>query len=782
MRPGVRSAITLLALGVGNSGLPAQAQLILVDRRPDVAVASAYEIEEVAVDGTIRDQVAEVQVSQTFHNPGSQVLEAEFLFPLPEDGAIDHLTLLADGRELPGRLLSKDEARKIYEEIVRRKRDPALLEYMGRGLYRTSVFPIPPGAERRVTIRYTQLLRRDGDVVEFGFPFATQKFTAKPIERLDLRLDLRSREPIKSLYSPGHDVEIDRSGDREALVKFSRRSVVPTADFRLFCTLSAGEVGATVLSHRPDAGEDGYFLLLASPEVQMAKVDSSREKTVIFVLDRSGSMSGKKIEQARESLRFVLDNLREDDLFNIVVYDDRVETFAPELQRFDGESRRKAVRFVENLRPGGSTNIGAALDEALGMIRDDQRPAYVLFLTDGLPTVGERNEATLAENARKANAANVRLFCFGVGHDVNARLLDRLSRDNSGASEYVLPDEDIEAHVARVFSRMTSPVLTDIEIELPGTDINRTYPRRIPDLFAGGQLVWVGRYQESGDVTVEIRGKVGGERRTISSRTRLADVGESKNYAFVERLWAIRRVGDIVDQIDLQGENEELVRELVALSKAHGILTPYTSFLADETTDLSASTEHRRRAADRLSSLSEASGARGVGQRLNKQLYQHADQAADSFAVPAPAPGGPGRAEAAAGRESLARRPAGTPGALDPVRMSGMGGGMGGMMGMMSPASRAGLAVARDLEGQEQVVGTVRTIGSKTFYWRGDQWMDAEVAERDDARVTVIEQYSDAYFDLARSQSAEENRSLTFTEPVTVLLGGRVYRIVPPAG
>src|SRR5580704_17357621 len=159
-------------------------QGIIIDRRPGVPISHSYEIREVSIDARVRDQIAEVLVAQTFHNPGSFQLDAEFLFPLPEDGAIQNFVLMVDGRELTGRLLPKDEARRIYEDVVRSKRDPALLEYMGQGLFRTSVFPIPPGADRKVTMRYTQLCKRDRDIVEFTYPLGTQKFTSKPIQRL----------------------------------------------------------------------------------------------------------------------------------------------------------------------------------------------------------------------------------------------------------------------------------------------------------------------------------------------------------------------------------------------------------------------------------------------------------------------------------------------------------------------------------------------------------------------------------------------------------------------
>jgi Ca-activated chloride channel family protein len=790
-------------LGLGWLGMlaglasTATAQVILIDRRPDMPIGRSYEVKAVSLDARVRDQVAEVRVAQTFHNPGSTQLEAEYLFPIPEDAAIQDLVLLADGKELPGKLLSKEEARSIYEGIVRSKKDPALLEYMGRGLYRTSVFPIPPGADRQVTLRYTQLLKREGNAVELSYPFGAQKFTAKPIERLEFRARIENASEIKGLYSPSHDVEVKRQGDHEAEVTFVQRDVIPRNDFRLLMTLEDGDVGASVVSYRPSAGEDGYFLLLASPKVERPKDRKAPPKTVLFVLDRSGSMSGKKIEQAKASLAFVLQNLREDDLFNIIVYDDRVETFKPELQRYNSDSRKEALRYVENLRPGGSTNIDEALQEAMAQLKDRERPSYVLFLTDGLPTVGETNEQKIAAHAKAANDHGARLFSFGVGHDVNARLLDRLSGGNGGASEYVAPDEDIEAKVARFFAKLTSPVLAGLRIDVDDSDVNRTYPRALPDLFEGGQLVWVGRYRESGRATVTLKGRVGDETRTITAKVDLADPGEGRRHAYLPRLWATRRIGDLIDQIDLHGPNRELTDELVALSKEHGILTPYTSFLADERTDLHAGVQLRGRAEESLRRLSEAeSGALGVGQRKAKQRYLYADRAQTPEALAA-APAAADPAVASAGRPLSAGQPA-RPGVAPSGRMMGRGlGGYGGM-GAGGPAPGAvstyaaapvasapapgQLAVARDAEGREQAVGTVRQVGAKTFYLRNGTWVDSAVTPEDEKKAKAITQFSDAYFALARERSSEENQYLTFREPVVVRLAdGQVFRIEPEA-
>ncbi|AMV38221.1 VIT domain-containing protein [Planctomyces sp. SH-PL62] len=654
----------LMAAGMATGGTRAKAQGWIIDRRPTIPIRQTFEIREVAVDAKLRDQAAEVQVSQTFYNPGSSDLEAEYFFPIPEDAVVENLVLMVDGKELPGRLLGKDEARRIYEEIVRGKRDPALLEYMGRGLYRTSVFPIPAGAERKVLLRYTQLCRRDRDVVEFSYPLSTQKYASKPIRRLSVRVAITSKDSIKSVFCPSDDARIDRTGDHEVRVSLDRSDVETANDFRAVYTLAEGALGASVLSYRPSAGDDGYFLVLASPEVKAAD-SRPLPKTVVFVLDRSGSMAGKKIEQARKALKSVLDNLRDDDLFNIVVYDDRVETYKPELQRYSSEARAEAQRYVDNIREGGSTNIDAALKAALDLIREDSRPNYVLFLTDGLPTAGETNEFKIADACKKANVRKARVFSFGVGFDVNARLLDRLSAGNSGTSEYVKPDEDIEAHVARFYSKMTSPVLTGVRIEFADSDVNRAYPHDVPDLFDGGQIVWAGRYRRSGRTTLKVAGKVGGDSRSFEFPIELAESDRGSAHRFVERIWVVRRIGDLIDQIDLQGQNKELVDELVRLSTQYGIMTPYTSFLADERTPLHARTENAARAGEALSELSAVSGPSGVNQRSLKNFYREAQQV-DSLAL-----------QDAARREGF-----------------GTAGGMAGsgMMGMMGGGRSAGRA------------------------------------------------------------------------------------------
>jgi Ca-activated chloride channel family protein len=699
--------------------------------RPTPPPAS-YKIKELSVQAKISDQVAKVQVSQSFVNTGSRQMEVCFVFPLPYDGAVDRLTLLVDGKEYDAKLLDAKAARKMYEDIVRKNKDPALLEWLGSGMFKTSVFPVPPGAERKVTLRYSQLCRKNQGLTEFLFPLSTAKYTSHAVEKVTFQVAIESSAKIKNVYSPTHAIETKRPDNRHAVIKFTATNEVPTSDFRLFYDIGKKQVGATVMSYRPDGDDDGYYLLLASPEIKAADAEPSK-KTVVFVVDRSGSMSGKKIEQAKGALQFVLNNLHEGDLFNIVAYDSEVESFRPELQKYDDKTRQAALGFVEGVYAGGSTNIAGALKSALSQLKDSSRPNFVIFLTDGLPTVGETNESKIVVASKSENEVRARVFAFGVGYDVNSRLLDRLARTNFGQSEYVRPDEDIEASVGRLYNRIGAPVMTDVAIKFDvenhkperGPVVNRVYPRDVYDLFAGEQLVQVGRYKQPGDAKVVVTGSVGGERQKLDFPAKLTKNSGDETNAFIEKIWAMRRVGEIIDEIDLKGKNDELVKELVALATRHGILTPYTSFLADENSnhrDIARTTEA---ASERLGALDRADGISGFAQRRAKGELQRSAQA--------PAASGPGN------------------------------------------AAGGGAFYYSETEGKKVAVNTVRNVGSKTFFLREGRWVDSTATAVQEKSPIRVERYSDDYFELVSKYGKTAAQYLAINEPVIVVLGDKAY-------
>jgi Ca-activated chloride channel family protein len=717
-----------------------------------VPIPISYKIKELTYQAKITDQVAQVQVSQTFVNTGSGQIEASFVFPLPPEGAVERMTFMVDGKEFDAKILPAKEAREIFESHVRRNKDPALLEWLGYGMLKTSVFPIPPGAERKVTLKFSQLLRKTNQLTDLLIPLAAAKYTSSPLDKLTIEATIESTIDIKSVYSPTHAINVQRPDAKRAMVKFEVTSAVPTTDFRLLYDTADGKLGASLISYRPDANDDGYFLLLASPEVKSESMERPA-KTVVFVLDRSGSMSGKKIEQAKEAARFVLNNLRQGDTFNIVAYDSTVESFKPELQKYDDETRKAALGFIDGIYAGGSTNIDGAITTAMGMLKDESRPSYVLFLTDGLPTTGETNEAKIAANAKSNNKVRARMVNFGMGYDVNSRLLDRLSRDNFGQSEYVRPDENIEASVSRLYGRMSAPVMTNVavKVDVDAADaspaVNRVYPKEVYDLFAGDQLVMVGRYKRPGGAKVTITGKIGTEKRKFDFPGTLIDKSNDQSFGFVEKLWAMRRVGEILDELDLKGKNDELVNELVALATKHGLLTPYTSFLADETArpgqlaDVRANVELARRG---LARLEEAEGRSGVAQRTVKEQFRAAG------AVPA----------------------ASAPG--------GFGGGIGGTDG-----GRGGLRL-RDIDSDREIAAgdAVQTYGNQTIYKRGKVLIAANAQEvdpeKDADKIKTVDRFSDEYFALVKDNTREENLVLanqSDEDELIIKLRGQVYRI-----
>ncbi len=665
-----------------------------IPRPPRPEPPQSYKIQELDVHATVTDQVAKVQVSQSFVNTGSRQMEVSFIFPLPYDGAVDQMTFMVDGKEYAAKLLSADEARRVYEGHIRRSEDPALLEWMGTGMLKTSVFPVPPGAKRTVTMRYSQICRKTQGLTEWLFPLSTAKYTSTPVEKVSVDVTLQSNVAIKNIYSPTHSIEVKRPSDTSARITYSSTNEVPTSDFRLMYDVGDQQVAASVLSYRPDKNDEGYFLLLVSPEIKRA-TDKPMPKTVVFVVDRSGSMSGQKIEQAKGALKFVLNNLNQGDLFNIIAYDSRVESFKPELQRYDDQTRGEALGYVEGIYAGGSTNIDGALQAALTQLQDDQRPTYIVFLTDGLPTAGERREPQIIENARQANKVRARIFSFGVGYDVNSLLLDKLTRACFGQSQYVRPNEDIEAHVAQLYQRIGAPAMVDLSIAFDlenfpadkGSPVSRIYPQGAFDLFAGDQLVVVGRYKQPGDAKVTIRGKVDQAEQSFDFPAKLVEYSADDSQAFVEKLWALRRVGEIIDEIDLHGKNQELINELVALATKHGILTPYTSFLADETLSVRDLASNRRRAGVALDGLQLESGAYAFDQRLMKNDLQRSKKALGS-GYPSSVATQPAAMGAAGSGSIAAPGSGGYPGMMGPGM--GAGGGYGGRRGAVTAGQSAG--------------------------------------------------------------------------------------------
>ncbi len=590
------------------------------------------------------------------------------------------------------------------------------------------------------------------------------------MEKIAIHVSIDSQEEIKNVYSPTHAVKVERPDDRHAAVSFTAENDIPANDFRLFYDVGRGKVSARVLSYRPDKNEEGFFLLLASPQIK-ARDQKPPKKTVEFVIDRSGSMSGNKIEQVRKALKFVLENLHEGDLFNIIAYDSEVEAFRPELEKFNEKTRNAAMGFVQGIYAGGATNIDGAMKTALGQLKDSSRPSYVVFLTDGIPTTGVTNEAELLKVIKEENQVHARIFTFGVGYDVNSRLLDKLARENHGRSEYVRPNEDIEDRVSRLYQSIESPVMTGVQLEFlfdevkteEGSPIDRVYPKDSLDLFSGEQLVVVGRYKKPGTAKVVLKGSVDGSQQKLDFPAELTARSGDETCGFIEKLWAVRRVGEIIDELDLKGKNDELIKELVELAKKHGILTPYTSFFADDNTNLHDVAANEARADRRLRALDEVEGQSGVAQRQYKASLKRGEQA-----VPAAA-GAPGMSYggAANGHDFNSR----------PARRSGLA-------PEAKPADSSGVDAfqfaAPEAAGELQKAGeTIRNVGNRAFYRRNGQWIDSTLKEDQQQKAIRVKQFSREYFDLAKRFGKRLTQYLVFDEPAIINVDSQAYLIEP---
>ncbi len=534
------------------------------------------------VEVEIRDQVAKTSIDQVFLNNHDRDIEGTFIFPLPENAAISEFAMYIGDKKIEGEILDSREARRIYEDIVRRLKDPALLEYIGRNTFRARVFPIPARGEKRIQLSYSELLKGEKGLVRYLYPLNTERFSFRPLEEVTIAVKIDSKVPVTNIYSPSHKVSVRKEGPNKATLGFEEKNVKPDKDFIVYYSLSSDDVGMSFLNYTDK--EDSYFMLLAAPRYVEAK-EKVINKNLVFVLDSSGSMSGKKILQTKEAARFIINHLNEKDHFSIIDFDDGVTLFSNRLVPANAENREKALKFISAVEDSGGTNINEALLKALSLMPKGERPNYILFLTDGLPTVGVTGIGEILKNVTAANTAKSRLFVFGVGYDVNTELLDRMSADNRGTSVYVGENEDLEVAISGYYEKMSSPLLADLALGFKGIETFQSYPQTLPDLFKGSQLVVLGKYKGTGPISINLMGKVGKEEKRFALENQ--KLVQDEAYNFLPRLWAARRIGYLLEQIRLHGDENELVDEVRNLGVKYGIVTPYTSFLVTEKEKLS---------------------------------------------------------------------------------------------------------------------------------------------------------------------------------------------------
>jgi uncharacterized protein YegL len=696
-----------------------------------IPLPSVLPVKSIDIDTKINGQVATTRVEQVFRNDSPYTLEGTYFFPIPETASIVEFSIWENGKKLVGEVRSREEARRIYDQIVRSQRDPGLLEYAGKDLFQASIFPIPPNSDKKLEITYSQVLKAESGTVAFKYPLGMgnrawinrpvevtrggESRPMGPVEQLGTvsgRIEITAPQALRNIYSPSHNIDIKRTGETKAVMSFETTG--KTQDFQLFYGLSNKDFGMSLVTYR-EPGKDGYFLLIVSPKDKI--LDSEIvAKDVVFVLDTSGSMADEgKMDKARSALLFGIRNLREGDRYNVINFAGEEHLMEDRLIAADSKGRSRGEDFVGKLRATGGTNINDALTAALKQFDSSERPKLLVFMTDGLPTVGETNIEKIIANTRKVKNDGVRLFSFGVGYDVNTKLLDKIAEENSGTAEYVEPKEDLEIKVSNFFSKVNSPVLTDLELNFGALQTDLLYPRKNPDLFRGSQITMIGRYKNSSDlrdITLKLSGKAGKEVRTFNYEN-LSFPLRAEDNNFLPRLWATRRVGWLMEQIRSNGDNKEVRDEVVELGTRFGIVTPYTSYLATD----------------------------GSERRENRDL-------------PRPASGGLRLPEANRAVVDLAS-------GQEAVQMS------------------KNAKKQQDAEKVEDkpISTRVQNVGTKTFYLDSTGfWVDSEYKAEKKLTEISVKFASSGYFDLIAANK-EIGQILALGEQIVFVWNGKVYRI-----
>ena len=561
--------------------VPAYGLIIVTPRDGQSFPRSPVQLVEQKVDVKLTDRAAEVSVECTYLNSFNRDLEGEWIFPLPAEAAVDRFSMFVGGEEIKAELLDAATARHIYETIVAQTRDPALLEYVDRQLLRARIFPIEAGKEAAVKLYYTHPLTADFGVTDFVFPILAEQWSSTawndPQRRVKsaMKITINTVSTLKSVTSPTHDVDVDHADDHHASVTGSPEVLRQSGDFHLLCAYDNREITAQFLTTE---NEDGKFFMgiIAPGNGEGMEVLA---KDVVFCFDRSGSMQGEKIVQARDALKFCLGSLNPEDRFGLLWFNDALDVHTSSLSASNAQSIKQALHAIDAVSAEGGTFIYGALDRALDLFESNDRPKYLVFLTDGLPTVGTNNPDGILNMVTRANKHHARLFTFGVGYDLNAGLLNDLAEQNSGFSAYVSPEENVEVAVSNFFRKMSRPVLSDCRLEFDrGVVINDMYPPILPDVFAGNEIVVFGRFINEGETEVHLHGTRG---TTAVNHTFAAGFTPREGqYPFIAKLWAGRRIGHLLDAMRTSGETQEVKDEAIRLSKRYGIMTPYTSFLA----------------------------------------------------------------------------------------------------------------------------------------------------------------------------------------------------------
>lgn len=759
----------------------------------------------------IVEGVASTTIHQTWRNDGAGEAEAVWVLPLPEGAVADGFTMTMNGVATAGDVLDADQARGVYEGIVRSRRDPGLLEYFGRGCLRARIFPIPAQGEVQVVVGYRQVLPERLGLREWSFPLAASGAGGMAPELLVLDLALASKRPIKNAWSPLATLQVLQKSDHEVRASFEGSpALLGGKELALYHSLSEKEFGLDLLAHRGAGEEQGTFLMLVSPKREWQEQETLK-KSIVFVLDTSGSMEGEKFAQARASLHLFLDSLAPEDQFDVVPFATEAEPFFASRVPATPERIGEAKARVDKLVAAGGTNIEGALTKALASQVADGRVPIVVFLTDGEPTVGLTNKDDILASVKRGNTGGSRVFVLGVGAKLDTHLLDRLAQDHGGARDYVRSAERIDDRVRALFAKLSHPVMTGLELTVDGLATTQVTPARLPDLFAGDRLEILGRYAGEGARAIRLRGVVNGAPREYVYEASFPRES-GREASFVPALWAERRVAGLLDAIRLNGPNAELVNEVERLGREYRIVTPYTSHLVVEP-GLRVGGLHRGpgdtvppgRGGSNGAASGPASpatpgaagpgspGLRGAGSRpttgggletgsdgwflgsgekkSEDDLGRLADELARAGVLPKEAP----REELVELARNVARELR-----ESEARLETLGQSKSGDRAVDDSVYLAGLMRGRSDGSSTLLELFTRRVQDRTFVLRDGVWLEQSLVESKPAERRVIEAFSPAYFQLLKEQP-KLAPFLALSPRLVLRAGNEVLEIREPA-
>lgn len=530
------------------------------------------------------------EVTETFLNRGPALGEADYVFPLPSGAAFEALQLSINGELVSGETLPADRARDIYENIVRRMRDPALVEWMGSGMLRTRIFPIAPGEEKTVVVRFQSLARREGNALRVDYIRGTAPRSTLVGGRVEPVMVRRadggdaaessstftltypvSRE-LGDPYSPTHTLRNRINGQQHIVTaEGEARELTILLPLRL-----PNATSISVLANRPDAGEAGFALIAITPPAAPPRVTL---RDVTFVVDVSGSMRGEKLAQAKAAGRKVLASLGRGDRFRLIDFSTDVRSFREGWSAATPDNLTAARRYLDDLQAEGSTNISGALDEAFAAEAQSGRLPLVVFVTDGEPTVGERSADAIAARVMRERG-DARLFTVGVSADVNAQLIEQLAVEGRGTAHFVRTGESVERTVDLLASRLSAPVITDLRVHAEGVTLRQLQPQLPVDLYAGQDLILLARYDGQGEARIRLDGRTSAG--PVYWTTQASFPARERNNPFVGRLWAAQRIGWLSAEKRRNGGTSELDAEIKSLGERFGIPTEFSSYLVVE--------------------------------------------------------------------------------------------------------------------------------------------------------------------------------------------------------